>query len=126
MSMATTFPGRWTASGRRTANPHFAPSTTCSENTAGSEPFEAKELRAVRDLLLDSNYRWIGLLDLHSFGEHVSYPFSYSCDLTPRDSENLYEASLRAARKASKVYGRNFGARSACTHHAKGAVHSTC
>ncbi|CCA72445.1 related to carboxypeptidase [Serendipita indica DSM 11827] len=69
----------------------------CAHWYPGSRPFEAHEVNALASYL---TYRTggpdavVGFLDLRSYGQTLSAPFSYSCDIYPRDAEDQIEAGL--------------------------------
>ena len=44
----------------------------------------------------------------------VSYPFSYSCDVIPKDAENQIEAALGAARAITHEHGMKYAV---CIHY---------
>ena len=47
----------------------------------------------------------IHVIDLTYLVPQVSAPFSYSCDVFPRDAEDQIEAALGAAQAGSRVHG---------------------
>lgn len=80
----------------------------CGHWYPGSRPFEAHEVNALASYL---TYRTGGpgkvaaFLDLRSYGQMISAPFSYSCEVYPPDAEDQIEAALGAAQAASRVHG---------------------
>ncbi|GAA5910682.1 hypothetical protein JCM5296_001691 [Sporobolomyces johnsonii] len=86
----------------------------CSDSYAGRAAFESVELKALSEYLLDEANGIDAFLDLHSFGQMLLFPYSYSCDAVTRDEENLYEAVLSAAKALRSVHGRQFETGSVC------------
>ncbi|PVF93438.1 hypothetical protein CPB86DRAFT_837442 [Serendipita vermifera] len=83
-------------------------SDPCRHWFPGSRPFEAHEVNALASYL---TYRTgghghvVAFLDLRSYGQMLSSPYSYSCNVLPRDAEDQIEAALGAARASSRVHG---------------------
>ncbi|KAK4048194.1 hypothetical protein OIV83_004899 [Microbotryomycetes sp. JL201] len=86
----------------------------CSDAFPGAKAFEAPELQAIRDYLLDTSNNVHAFLDLHSFGQMIMYPFSYSCDKSSPDEENHFEAVIGAAKALRAVHGKTFETGSVC------------
>ncbi|GAA5901394.1 hypothetical protein JCM6882_007765 [Rhodosporidiobolus microsporus] len=95
----------------------------CSDSYPGSEPFESVELQALSNYLSppskkakddDSKLKIDAFLDVHSFGQMLLYPFSYSCDARTPDEENQAEAALQMSKALKDVHGRAFEAGSVC------------
>ncbi|ORY87504.1 hypothetical protein BCR35DRAFT_277408 [Leucosporidium creatinivorum] len=86
----------------------------CSDAYAGEGPFESPELRAVRDYLLEKKNNVKGFLDVHSFGQMIMFPFSYSCSRSSPDEENHFEGVVWAAKALRAVHGKNFEVGSVC------------
>ncbi|KAK4057321.1 hypothetical protein OIO90_001818 [Microbotryomycetes sp. JL221] len=86
----------------------------CSDAYPGSRSFEAPELQAIRDYLVDERNHVRAFLDLHSFGQMIMYPFSYTCDRTSPDEENHFEAVIGAAKALRAVHGKTFETGSVC------------
>jgi hypothetical protein len=53
-------------------------------------------------------------LDVRSYGQMISAPFSYNCETLPRDAEDLIEAALGTAQAASRVHGMTFSTGRLC------------
>ncbi|KWU41341.1 peptidase M14, carboxypeptidase A, partial [Rhodotorula sp. JG-1b] len=83
----------------------------CSDSYPGAKAFESVELQALRTYMLDGVDAF---LDVHSFGQMLLFPYSYSCDVVTRDQENHYEAVLQAAKALRDVHGRVFETGSVC------------
>ncbi|KAM0789382.1 hypothetical protein ACM66B_000211 [Microbotryomycetes sp. NB124-2] len=86
----------------------------CSDAHPGSKPFQAPELKAIRDFLLNEGNNVHAFVDLHSFGQMIMYPFSYSCDKSSPDEENHFEAVIGAAKALRAVHGKTFETGSVC------------
>ncbi|BGP25403.1 extracellular matrix protein 14 [Rhodotorula toruloides] len=86
----------------------------CSDSYPGAEEFESVELQALRNYLLDDANHVDAFLDVHSFGQMLLFPYSYSCDAQTPDQENHYEAVLQAAKALRDVHGRQFETGSVC------------
>ncbi|BGP49038.1 hypothetical protein JCM10450v2_004917 [Rhodotorula kratochvilovae] len=96
---------------------HFEPGTRpnpCSDSYPGAEAFESVELQALRDYLLDEGNHIDAFFDVHSFGQMLLFPYSYSCKVKTADEENHYEAVLQAAKALKDVHGRQFETGSVC------------
>ncbi|GAA6005578.1 putative metallocarboxypeptidase [Rhodotorula paludigena] len=96
---------------------HFQPGTRpnpCSDSYPGSRAFESSELQALRGYLTDRENPVDAFFDVHSFGQMLLFPYSYSCDVRTPDEENHYEAVLQAARAVKDVHGKAFETGSVC------------
>ncbi|KZS90090.1 hypothetical protein SISNIDRAFT_488625 [Sistotremastrum niveocremeum HHB9708] len=80
------------------------PKDKCSHWYPGSRPFEAPEVVNVATFV-SSLKRKMAFLDLRSYGQMLSTPYSYSCHDLPADAEDLLEAAMGAAQAAKKLYG---------------------
>lgn len=93
-------------------------SNPCSESYPGDEPFQAVESHRMAEWAkneTDNNsVKFVGFLDLHSYSQQVLYPYSYSCDNEPNNSENLMEVGLNIASVMRKSSGRSYTVMSAC------------
>ncbi|TID29416.1 hypothetical protein CANINC_001990 [Pichia inconspicua] len=65
----------------------------CSDDYAGEAAFEALEAYHWDNYLNETKHSHPihAYIDLHSYAEEVLYPYAYSCDILPRDEENLLE-----------------------------------
>ncbi|TNY17817.1 hypothetical protein DMC30DRAFT_404884 [Rhodotorula diobovata] len=86
----------------------------CSDSYPGREPFESVELQALRDYLVDARNGVDAFFDVHSFGQMLLFPYSFSCNVKTADEENHYEAVLQAAKALRGVHGRQFETGSVC------------
>ncbi|PPR04132.1 hypothetical protein CVT26_001324 [Gymnopilus dilepis] len=78
------------------------PVNPCSHWYPGTRPFESPEVNNIAN--------WIGILpnvvaflDLRSYGQMLSSPYSYSCKRLPKDAEDLMEAALGASNALKKT-----------------------
>jgi extracellular matrix protein 14 len=84
------------------------PSTdTCSQWYPGNRAFEAPEVNHIA-AYVDTLPNLKAFVDLRSYGQMISSPFSYSCNKTPKDAENQLEAALGAASAIRKAHGASF------------------
>ncbi|GAA5988122.1 hypothetical protein JCM10908_002071 [Rhodotorula pacifica] len=83
----------------------------CSDSYPGAKAFDSVELQALRDYMLNGTDAF---LDVHSFGQMLLFPYSYSCNVETHDQENHYEAVLQAAKALRDVHGRVFETGSVC------------
>ncbi|GAA5962423.1 hypothetical protein JCM3765_004289 [Sporobolomyces pararoseus] len=106
------------------------PGTSCSDSYAGSAAFESVELKSLSDWLLEKSSkdpsergesaRVRAVLDLHSFGEQLLYPYSSSCSHPPPTSENLFECLLTGSKAIKSVHGRSWQVGESCQVGIKG------
>ncbi|KAI0646349.1 hypothetical protein C8Q79DRAFT_962203 [Trametes meyenii] len=85
----------------------------CSPWYPGHRPFESPEVNNIANFIttLPALNTYI---DLRSYGQMVSTPFSYSCKKTPKDAENQLEAALGAVNAIKQVHGTPFTTGSLC------------
>ncbi|BGP16996.1 hypothetical protein JCM10213_007442 [Rhodosporidiobolus nylandii] len=96
---------------------HFQPGARpnpCSDSYPGQEAFQSPELQALSALLSSKDRPVDAFLDVHSFGQMLLYPYSYSCDARTPDEENQSEALLTMSKALKGVHGRSFETGSVC------------
>ncbi|KAF0267431.1 hypothetical protein FOG48_03437 [Hanseniaspora uvarum] len=93
--------------------------TPCSVYYSGQSPFESLESKALNEYLFDKknndeNFKLHGFIDFHSYGQEILYPYGFSCDLQPRDIENLLELSYGMARSIRLKTGEAYEVMPSC------------
>ncbi|GJJ12801.1 hypothetical protein Clacol_007046 [Clathrus columnatus] len=83
------------------SSPHEGP---CAPWYPGEYPFQAPEVRALADYF-NNTKDIVAFIDLRSYGQMISIPYSYSCDTMPRDAEDILEAAYGAAAASKAVHG---------------------
>ncbi|KAG2160429.1 hypothetical protein VTO58DRAFT_105149 [Aureobasidium pullulans] len=93
-------------------------SNPCSESFSGSAPFEAVESKRLADWARNetenNNVDFVGLLDLHSYSQQILYPYSYTCDQSPPNLENLQEVAAGLSKVMRLSGGRYYQSAPAC------------
>ncbi|TFK96150.1 hypothetical protein BDV98DRAFT_536976 [Pterulicium gracile] len=92
---------------------HRRPVDPCSHWYPGSRPFEAPETNNIANYvatLPDAR----GFLDLRSYGQIISAPYSYTCKRIDKDAEDQLEAALGAASAIYHTHGVHFQAGRLC------------
>ncbi|KAG6885190.1 hypothetical protein C0993_004974 [Termitomyces sp. T159_Od127] len=87
----------------------------CSHWYPGQRPFEAPEVNNIANMVAQIP-DLVGFLDLRSYGQMLSSPFSYSCSATPKDAEDQLEAGLGAAWRMAQVHGTAMTTGSLCSN----------
>ena len=85
----------------------------CSPFYPGSRPFQSPEITHIA-AYTESLPNLLAFLDLRSYGQMLSSPFSYTCSKSPKDEENQLEAAMGAARSTLGVYGTKYVVGSLC------------
>ncbi|GJE92386.1 peptidase M14 [Phanerochaete sordida] len=99
------------------------PTDPCSHWYPGHRPFESPEVNNIANYVTTlPNLR--GYVDLRSYGQMISSPWSYTCKKTTKDAEDQLEAALGAAAAIKTAHGTPFTAGSLCqlTYKAPGNV----
>jgi len=80
------------------------PVDPCSHWYPGHRPFESPEVNNIANFITTlPNLRVF--LDLRTYGQMLSPPYSYSCTKYPRDAEDQFEAATGAAQALGLVHG---------------------
>ncbi|KZT25941.1 hypothetical protein NEOLEDRAFT_1199694 [Neolentinus lepideus HHB14362 ss-1] len=79
----------------------------------GHRPFEAPEVNNLANFIMTIP-RLKAFVDLRSYGQMISIPYSFSCKKIPKDAEDLLEAALGAAQAARKSHGTAFQTGALC------------
>ncbi|KAI0266398.1 hypothetical protein BC834DRAFT_127101 [Gloeopeniophorella convolvens] len=90
------------------------PADACSHWYPGSRPFQAPEVNNMANYIARLP-RLEGFLDLRSYGQMLSAPFSYSCKQSPKDAEDQLEAISGAAHAIKKSHGAVFTTGTLCS-----------
>lgn len=97
---------------------HFVKSEDlpCGEEYSGESPFESIESEVWNNFLnrTKEEHKIYGYIDLHSYSQTVLYPYAYSCEILPRDEENLIELGYGIARAIRKSTGKKYQVLKAC------------
>ncbi|KAH9919969.1 uncharacterized protein BXZ73DRAFT_104788 [Epithele typhae] len=85
----------------------------CSTWFPGHRPFEAPEVNNIANYITTLP-ALKAFVDLRSYGQMVSTPFSWSCKKSPKDAEDQMEAALGATNAIKQVHGTVFTTGSLC------------
>lgn len=99
------------------------PADPCSHWYPGHRPFESPEVNNIANYVTTlPNLR--AYIDLRSYGQMISSPWSYACKKNTKDAEDQLEAAVGAAHAIRTVHGTSFTAGSLCqlTYKAPGNV----
>ncbi|KAI9465782.1 hypothetical protein BJY52DRAFT_1113377 [Lactarius psammicola] len=91
-----------------------SPADPCSHWYPGNRPFQAPEVNNMENYF-SRLPRLKGFLDLRSYGQMLSTPFSYSCKRSPKDAEDQLEAISGAAHAIKKSHGTVFTTGQLCS-----------
>ncbi|KAH8078719.1 peptidase M14 [Cristinia sonorae] len=84
-----------------------SPVDPCAPWYPGHRPFESPEVNNIANWITTlPNLR--AFVDLRSYGQMLSSPYSYSCKRAPKDAEDQIEAAMGAARSTKAVHGTVF------------------
>lgn len=86
----------------------------CSHWYPGQRAFQAVEVANMASYFKRLP-RLRAYLDLRSYGQMLSVPFSYSCKQTPKDAEDQMEAIHGAAHMVRRTHGATFSTGSLCS-----------
>ncbi|KAK0539609.1 hypothetical protein OC842_000881 [Tilletia horrida] len=91
-------------------------SRACSEAFPGTRAFEAYESDAIARFIAEPANNIRSVIDLHSYGQMLTYPFAFSCSpsLSLPDEEDLLELSVGAVRAIRDVHSHTFHAGRHC------------
>lgn len=105
---------KWKARSKNVALGKSSPVDPCSHWYPGSRPFQAPEVNNMENYF-SRLPRLKGFLDLRSYGQMLSTPFSYSCKRSPKDAEDQLEAISGAAYAMKKSHGTVFTTGQLCS-----------
>ncbi|KAH6901555.1 preprocarboxypeptidase A2 [Coprinopsis sp. MPI-PUGE-AT-0042] len=83
------------------------PADPCSHWYPGSRPFESPEVNSIANFV-NALPNPVAFIDLRSYGQTISAPFSYSCKRLPKDAEDQAEAAFGAARAIQDIHDVHF------------------
>lgn len=88
----------------------------CSDDYSGESEFEALESYNWDRYLNETKHDHpiYAYIDLHSYAEEVLYPYAYSCDVLPRDEENLLELAYGLSQAIRLKSGKYYEIVKAC------------
>lgn len=88
----------------------------CSDDYSGESEFEALESYNWDKYLNETKHSHpiYAYIDLHSYAEEVLYPYAYSCDILPRDEENLLELAYGLGQAIRLKSGKYYEILKAC------------
>ncbi|KAL2312667.1 Carboxypeptidase [Schizosaccharomyces pombe] len=90
----------------------------CSNEYGGLSPFQANETMALFNLITESlsqeQKKVVGFLDVHSYSQSVLWPYAYTCDLFPPDTENFEELAIGLVKELHRVNSRYYTYQQAC------------
>ncbi|KAH0354169.1 hypothetical protein KCU81_g1282, partial [Aureobasidium melanogenum] len=111
LDLDRSFSYHWDGAANTKSNP-------CSESFSGSAPLEAFEAKSLAGWIHNetehNNVDFVGLLDLHSYSQQILYPYSYTCDESPPNLENLQEVAAGLSKVMRLSGGRYYQSAPAC------------
>ncbi|KAF8148038.1 peptidase M14 [Crassisporium funariophilum] len=90
------------------------PIDPCSHWYPGSRAFESPEVNNIENWI-STLPNVVGFVDLRSYGQMLSSPYSYTCKKLPKDAEDQIEAALGASHALTSVHGTDFQTGSLCS-----------
>ncbi|KAF9472375.1 peptidase M14 [Pholiota conissans] len=90
------------------------PQNPCSHWYPGTRPFESPEVNNMANWI-STIPNVVGFVDLRSYGQMLSSPYSYTCKRTPKDAEDQIEAALGACHALKSVHGTAFKVGTLCS-----------
>ncbi|TFK23888.1 Zn-dependent exopeptidase [Coprinopsis marcescibilis] len=89
------------------------PVDPCSHWYPGSRPFESPEVNSIANFLSTLHFP-VAFVDLRSYGQMISSPYSYSCKRVPKDGEDQAEAAFGVVHAIKDVHEVHFQAGRLC------------
>ncbi|KAK0199600.1 peptidase M14 [Desarmillaria ectypa] len=89
------------------------PVDPCSHWFPGHRPFEAPEVNNLANFITTLP-NLLAFVDLRSYGQMISSPYSYSCKRVPKDAEDQIEAATGAAYALKLAHGATFTIATLC------------
>ncbi|KAI0070746.1 hypothetical protein K474DRAFT_1631397 [Panus rudis PR-1116 ss-1] len=83
------------------------PTDPCSHWYPGHRAFEAPEVNNIANYIT-TQPNLQAFVELRSYGQMLSSPYSYSCKRIPKDAEDQVEAAMGAAKAVKEVHGTTF------------------
>lgn len=92
----------------------------CSHWFPGHRAFQAPEVNNLANYI-NTLPNLVGFVDLRSYGQMLSTPYSFSCKRIPKDAEDQMEAAMGATQALRMVHGTPF---TVCRLHYHRSNHS--
>ncbi|KAI0041581.1 hypothetical protein FA95DRAFT_1610896 [Auriscalpium vulgare] len=105
---------KWKAHPKYLQPEYIAPEDPCSHWYPGHRPFQAPEVNSMANYI-EQLPQLSAFLDLRSYGQMLSAPYSYSCKRSPKDAEDQLEAISGAAHAVKKTHGTAFTTGTLCS-----------
>ncbi|KAH9476328.1 Putative metallocarboxypeptidase ECM14 [Psilocybe cubensis] len=90
------------------------PTNPCSHWYPGTRAFEAPEVNNLANWVATLP-NVVAFIDLRSYGQMLSSPYSYTCKKQPKDAEDQVEAALGASQALKSVHGTHFQTGKLCS-----------